>query len=95
MGHAARTAGWDLGTVKCGHFVLCFRPCPSFAGGNSYFINGYMNKLLVGGGGAGPALQLSADLQSGATYASATYGNLPLSPSPTFSILCLEIYSLQ
>eukprot|EP00667_Euglena_gracilis_P002916 EG_transcript_2922 len=61
--------------------------------GNEYYINGFHTKFLVGGGGKGPAIELMADLQTGCSFASATYGNAPLSLTPSFNVLCLELYS--
>ncbi len=47
---------------------------------NDMFINGRHDQLTFGGGGDGPALELSADLQTAATYRCATYQNGPAAP---------------
>jgi len=65
----------------------------SQGGGNDYYMNGYHDRFLIGGGGSGPAIQLASDLQSGTSYASATFGNPALPGTSAFGILCLELYS--
>ncbi|KNE56112.1 hypothetical protein AMAG_01951 [Allomyces macrogynus ATCC 38327] len=59
------------------------------------FMYAGVKELIVGGGGNGQAIWISADLTRGSTTPCATFRNPPLCPTPKFEISVLEVYSFR
>jgi len=74
---------------------LCSDPSAEAEPPNTMFINGYTDRLVFGGGGDGPALELSGDLQTATTCASATYRNTPLCSASLFDLQHVEVYTFD
>uniref|UniRef100_A0A3Q2EGA6 Nuclear receptor coactivator 7-like n=3 Tax=Cyprinodon TaxID=28741 RepID=A0A3Q2EGA6_CYPVA len=66
-----------------------------WSGENSYFVNGNWESLQIGGGGGGFALWLDADLYHGASFSCPTFHNAPLSTQEDFTVLDVEVWTVQ
>ncbi|XP_005799089.1 nuclear receptor coactivator 7-like [Xiphophorus maculatus] len=66
-----------------------------WSGENSYFVNGNWESLQIGGGGAGFALWLDADLYHGASFSCPTFRNAPLSTNEDFIVQDVEVWTVQ
>ncbi|KAK5619124.1 hypothetical protein CRENBAI_025785 [Crenichthys baileyi] len=66
-----------------------------WSGENSYFVCGNWESLQIGGGGGGFALWLDADLYHGASFSCPTFHNAPLSTHEDFTVLDVEVWTLQ
>uniref|UniRef100_M4A2N1 Nuclear receptor coactivator 7-like n=1 Tax=Xiphophorus maculatus TaxID=8083 RepID=M4A2N1_XIPMA len=66
-----------------------------WSGENSYFVNGNWESLQIGGGGAGFALWLDADLYHGASFSCPTFRNAPLSTNEDFIVQDVEVWTIN
>ncbi|XP_014844692.1 PREDICTED: TLD domain-containing protein 2-like [Poecilia mexicana] len=66
-----------------------------WSGENSYFVSGNWESLQIGGGGAGFALWLDADLYHGASFSCPTFRNAPLSTNEDFIVQDVEVWTVQ
>ncbi|XP_008321460.1 nuclear receptor coactivator 7 isoform X1 [Cynoglossus semilaevis] len=80
--------------------TFLFRFNPKFqvykwSGENSYFVNGKLDSLQIGGGGDGFALWLDANLYRGASFSCSTFNNDPLATQEDFMVQDLEVWTVQ
>ncbi|KAF0045136.1 nuclear receptor coactivator 7 isoform X2 [Scophthalmus maximus] len=79
-------------------FLFSFNPdfqAYRWSGENSYFVNGKLESLQIGGGGDGFGLWLDADLYHGASFSCHTFHNAPLSTQKDFIVQDLEVWTVQ
>ncbi|KAM4692976.1 nuclear receptor coactivator 7 [Discoglossus pictus] len=94
--HPFRISDHYYGTGET--FLFTF--CPDFkvfkwSGGNSYFINGDISSLEVGGGGGRFGLWLDSDLYHGRSNSCSTFNNDTLSMKEDFIVQDIEVWSFQ
>ena len=59
------------------------------------FLHCNHDRIAIGGGGAGHAIEIDDDLRHGTTYASSTFENEPLTPTTDFECVGLEFWGFS
>nr|XP_020452549.1 nuclear receptor coactivator 7 [Monopterus albus] len=78
-------------------FLFSFSPdfqAYRWSGQNTYFVNGNLESLQIGGGGGVFALWLDSDLYHGASFPCPTFNNAPLSTQEDFIVQDLEVWTV-
>uniref|UniRef100_A0A8C9FZI3 TLDc domain-containing protein n=1 Tax=Pavo cristatus TaxID=9049 RepID=A0A8C9FZI3_PAVCR len=81
--------------LKINIFVLLHPQVFKWSGENTYFINGDMTSLELGGGGGRFGLWLDADLYHGRSNSCSTFNNDILSKKEDFIIQDVEVWTFE